>query len=187
MKTKFVLVGAVVAGVILFAWGAAWNMSLDPLVLKQFSNDQAVAATVRQGAASNGLYFSSRGVVAAVRMTPDMADQSNAPVGPFLVKEGLADLALGALLAMLVLAFASATVARDGMLLGLAGLAAGVGISFSDAIWFGFPWSYALLATGEQVFGWMLAGLALGALRRKLLPVAVPVEAAQPRPVAAVA
>ena len=188
MKTKFVLIGALVAGLVIFVWGAAWNTSLDGLVLKQFANDQAVATAVRQAAPANGLYFSSRGVIAAVRMAPDLRDLSNAPMGPFLIKEGITDIALGALLAMLVLAFGLVTVLRDGVLLGLAGLAAGVGVSFSNAIWFGFPWSFALLETGEQVFGWLLAGLALGLLRRRLLREPVPAAAAaQPRPTAVAA
>jgi hypothetical protein len=177
MKTKFVVVGAVLAGLVIFVWGAIWNSTLDELVMKRFANDAAVATTIRQGAPTNGLYYSSRGVVAAVAMRPDMAQITNAEMGPYLVKEGVADLALGALLALLVLAFGSVTAARDGVLCALAGLAAGVGIAFSEAIWFGFPWSYALLATGEQVFGWLLAGLALGWLRRKLLAAPVPVAA----------
>jgi len=188
MKTKFMLIGAVVAGLVLFVWGAIWNMSLDDLVMKQFANDQAVATAVHQAAPANGLYYSTRGVVAAVRMRPDMSDLSNAPMAPFLIREGVTDVALGVLLAMLVLAFGSVTVARDGVLLALAGLAAGVGISFSDSIWFGFPWSFALLETGEQVFGWLLCGLALGLLRRKLLPAPMPAAAvAQPAPTAVAA
>src|SRR4029079_17188324 len=108
--------------------------SLDGLVLKQFSDDVGVATAVRRAAPTDGLYFSSRGVIAAVRRAPDLRDLSTAPMGPFLIKEGITDIALGALLAMLVLAFGSITVARDGVLLGLAGLAAGVGVSFSNAI-----------------------------------------------------
>jgi hypothetical protein len=174
MKTKFILIGAVVAGLVLFVWGAIWNTSLDDLVLRQFNDDTLVATAICHAAPTNGMYYLSRGVFAAVKIQPDMRDVSNAPMGPLLLQEGITDLVLGALLAMLVLAFGPASVPRDGVLLAIAGLAAGVGIAFSNSIWFGFPWSFALLETGEQVLGWLFAGMALGLLRRRLLPVPVP-------------
>jgi hypothetical protein len=53
-------------------------------------------------------------------------------------------------------------------LLGLTGLIAGVETHFPNWNWAGFPTSYLLAGSAYLAGNWMIAGLLLGTLRRKL-------------------
>lgn len=173
MRTRFVLVGAVAAAVVLFVWGGLWNTTVASTQLDAFTDETAAVQAVRANAPENGIYLSTRGVFTAVSLRPDLSDKA-ADLTPMLARQLATDLVLGALLALLVLRLSAATGRADTTLLALAGLTAGISTQMSDWNWFGFPTTWALMGIAELALGWLLAGVALGALHRRMVASRVP-------------
>jgi hypothetical protein len=169
MRFRYLVVGSVVAGVCLFVWGALSNMLL-PLgsgALREFSEDAAVVQSIRANAPANGIYLSPKGVFAAVSFQPDMSDRA-ASIAPFLAREFAADVAIGLMLAILLGLAGVSTAGQAAAVTGAAALAAGVAVPVSDWNWFGFSPAFTAGAAVELLIGWILAGLVLVLLKRKL-------------------
>lgn len=169
MAIKFLAAGAVVAGIILFLWGMVVHAALPIESVKEFKDTQAVVQCLRANAPENGVYLAGEGVLAAVSLRPDLADQSQDLTGR-LITEFVLDVLEGLLLACLLLAVTRATVLGKVGLVAAAALAACLGGVLPGWTWYGFSAPYVLVECLDLVGGWCLAGLALAGLMMRLGP-----------------
>ena len=172
MNAKFLVVGAIVGGVVLFLWGAVTHAVL-PQQLHEFKDEQAIAQVIRTNIATNGVYLSRQGVFASVAFRPDFGDKTH-NILPNLLTQLVTD-TLGALLLCLVLAGirADSVIGRAGWLT-LAGLAVVALKLLPYWNWYGFSPGFIAMEALDVVGKFFIGGLVLGALANKMV-------AAQPR------
>jgi hypothetical protein len=169
VNTRFIAFGTVATVVTLFAWQSISNAAIPwhTATMRPFTNGAAVVQAIRAGAPENGVYFSERGILAAVSLTPDLADKSQA-MGPNFVKQAGIDLVVAVVLCLLVLRLPAAGPVKTGVTLGAAALAVASVIELSDWNWYGFAASYELVNVIDQTIAFFIAGLVLGAIRRRV-------------------
>ncbi|MCI0339675.1 MAG: hypothetical protein L0216_00755 [Planctomycetales bacterium] len=186
MSAKFLVAGTLAGGMTLFVWGAVNHMAVPwpKDTVRMFKDDEAAVRAIREHAPENGAWVSLRGVFLVVRARPDLSAAKEGDVmAANLPLEFASNLLVALLLALVLLrtrCSCSLGYAKVGALMGLA---AGAAIHLSERIWWGHSTMLTLVNFAEVVVGWGLAGLVLGALKRKLLPEAPAGPA--PAPVAA--
>src|SRR5215472_5515167 len=121
MNGKFLAVGAIVGGTVLFLWGGFTHAVL-PAPMRYFNNEQAVVQGVRANAPENGVYFAGAGMLTTVAFRPDLGDKTQ-DIKPNLIIQLVTDV-MAALLLCLVLAGI-----RAGTPLGRAGWLALIGFA----------------------------------------------------------
>jgi hypothetical protein len=168
MNTRFLLVGTIVGAIALFAWQSfsnavlPWHMA----TMRTFPNDSASTASVeaiRAVAQENGVYASTRGVVAAVSLRPDLGDKSQ-EMGGMLARQFLLDLAAAFVFCLVVMRLPAVGALAIGVTLGLAALAISGIQSFSDSIWYGFTYPYSIVNVLDNAIGATIAGIVLATL-----------------------
>ncbi len=169
MSTKFLVVGAVVGGILLFVWGGITHAVLPRVIpaYQVFKDDAAVVQTIHANAPANGVYFSPRGILAAVAFLPDLGDKSK-DITPNLITQFLNDTLSALLLCWLLAGIRGATALGRAGWLTLAALA-----TFSLKVlpywnWYGFSPLFMMLEALDLVGKFFIAGLVLGALMNKL-------------------
>ena len=172
MKTRFLLVGTIVCAIALFAWQSFSNAVLPwhTATMRELPNDSASTASIeaiRSVARENGVYFSHRGVVAAVSLRPDLADRSQ-EMGGMLGRQFLLDLAAAFVLCLVVARMPAASAVATGATLALAALAFSAIQSFSDAIWYGYTYPFAAVNAIDHGVQGAIAGLVLGAILNRM-------------------
>lgn len=172
MNLKYLLIGAVLGGLASFVWGAVYHagIGIDMKIMTEFKDAPAVATFVRDHTGGNGVYYSHQGVIAAVSMTPDMADKSKMSMTPQLVKQYVINAVAAGLLAWLLLFTGVRSSLGAAGLFALAGLAAGVASDLSAWNWYGRPMDFTLAMMVDQVVCFFVAGLVVGWARRKFAP-----------------
>lgn len=75
MNGKYLIVGAIVGGIVLFLWGAVTHAVL-PAPMHAFTNEDAVTQAIRTNTAGNGVYFAKSGILASVAFLPDYGDKT---------------------------------------------------------------------------------------------------------------
>jgi hypothetical protein len=171
MNTRFLVLGTLVTAVALYAWQTVSNAALPwhTATMREFTNNDAVVNATRASAPRNGVYYSKQGIFAAVRFTPDLADQSSMKyMGPMLGRQAAIDLAAALLLTLIVLRLPAGPAPRAGVTLAATALAFGGIKELSDANWYGFSASYALVNTIDLTVQGLIAGLVLGALLNRM-------------------
>jgi hypothetical protein len=171
------LLAAVVGGAVVFAWGAVTHLALPlgDMGISVAPAEAEVVAALKAGLPDPGLYF-----------LPDMRDVQPAdkpPSGPSAFLAWRPDTSYGmganlgvefatgflaALIAALLLGrcAAGASVLRKGLIAMGLGLFGWLSISASYWTWYGFSDGFFLSEGIQQAVGWLLAGLAMGALLR---------------------
>ncbi len=169
MNAKFLVVGAVVGGILLFVWGGLTHAFLPQVIpaYQIFKDDAAVVQTLHANAPANGVYFSPKGILAAVAFLPDLGDKTK-DITPNLITQFLTDTLSALLLCWLLAGIRSVTALGRAGWLTLAAFAA-----FSLKIlpywnWYGFSPLFMLLEALDIVGKFFIAGLVLGALMNKL-------------------
>jgi hypothetical protein len=160
MRIRFLIAGTLVGGVVLSLLGFITAAMLPPR-FKPFKDPQAVVETIRANVSEPDIYTAPQGVFVAV--SSPLSNVGRHIVGQFgiefLVAFGLS----------LVLRTARINTSLGAAaFLGLIGLTAGIETHFPNWNWSGFPSSYLVAGIGYLAANWFIAGLALGALRRKL-------------------
>lgn len=171
------LLAALVGGVVMFLWGAVAHMAL-PFGEIGFSvapGEAAAIAALQETLPEPGLYF-----LPDLRDVPEDQIPASGPAG-FLAWHPETSYAMGgslaieflsgllaALLAALVLGCAASglSVLQKGLATMAMGLFGWLSISASQWTWFGFSDGFFLSEGFQQAFGWLLAGLAMGAVMR---------------------
>ena len=185
---KRILLGAVLGGLIVFAWSALLHMAT-PLGMAGISvlpGEESVLAALRSNVREDGFYF-----FPAAGMSPDMTPEQHeawaermrtGPSGimvvhpqgnePMMVSQLVYELVTDILAALLVafgLAHVLAPYGRRVLLVALAGVFAWLAVSTSYWIWYGFPEAYVGAEAVDQIGGWLLAGLAMAKIVRPIV------------------
>lgn len=191
---KRIVLGGILAGIVVFAWGAISHILL-PLGGAGFrilEREEPVVAALREGAREPGLYFFPT-FDPSRKMTPEEEKAWTekyvaGPTGLIVYRPGGEPPAFGRNLAVeLVTTIAAAMIAayvvsltvapfrKRVLLVAMLGLFAWFSISASYWTWFGYPASYVIAEGIDQVVGWLFGGLVLAAMWRRA---GTPVQAA---------
>ena len=181
-----VLIGALVAGIVVFAWGAVSHMLLPTAGtgIRKLPDEERLVAQLRGTVASPGVYMYP---VLDVDREPTEEEQAaweaayelgprglivfhaggDAPMSPKRFGSELLSNVLAALVAAVVLSLASASFLGRALIVTAMGLFAWLSVNVSYWIWFGFPLDFVLAEAVDQIAGWLLGGIALAAIVRK--------------------
>jgi hypothetical protein len=162
MRTRFLIAGTLAGGLVLtiLNWVTAGML---PPRYKQFRNPAAVAETIRANVDEDDIYTAPPGLFVSVSLRPRLPS-----VGLRFARQFLVELAVACGLSLLVLATPLRSLLHTAGFLGLAGLIAGVETHFPNWNWAGFPMSYLLAGSAYLAGNWLITGLVLGAIRRKM-------------------
>lgn len=170
MRPRLLVIGTLAGALVLFAWQAASHelFHLPERGFRAFPNDSSgsPAHVIRALAPENGMYYSARGIFAAVDMSPSYSDKT-AQFGAMLGKQFALNVAV-----VLVLMLLGERIGEDSVL-GTAGTYALAALAFqgmvdvSNAIWYNFSWTWALANMLDQVIAFFLVGLTIAALRTR--------------------
>lgn len=172
MRSRLLMIGTVAGAIVLFAWQSVSHglLGLPERGLRELPNDSLTASAahaIRAVAPENGIYFSRYGVFAAVGITADYADKTKA-FGPMMLEQLVVDLAVAFVLVLLLDRFAGESVWRTGVTYSALALAYMGCVDVSNWVWWNFPTSYTIGNVVDQVIGFFLVGLTIGALGRRL-------------------
>jgi hypothetical protein len=165
MNSKYLAVGALVGGILLFLWGGLTHAVL-PAPLSTFANEEAVVQTLRANAPVDGVYMSHEGVLAAISFSPPYGRREDR-MGPYLLRQLLSDTLAAALLAFLIAGL-------PGSVFGKACWAAVAGCAaFAIKIvpywnWYGFTPGFIGMEALDMIGKFFLGGLLLAFLAKKL-------------------
>lgn len=170
---RFLLMGTIIGGVLLFAWGAVSHVAIPwwELVLHEFKDSKEVVDAIQDNIPENGVYYARNGVLAAVRIDPNYTG-GEPPMGAKLVRQFITELVTVFLLALLLLKTPIRSPGAAAGFLGLAALAAGAAELIPHWNWYGFSAGFIGLEFIDLIIGWMIVGFVLGAIRRKTAPAA---------------
>jgi hypothetical protein len=180
-----VILAAVLGGIVMFAWGAVSHMvlNIEAGVFKQMPNEDGVAAAMKANLTADGVYF-----MPGMDMSRKPSDEEQAAwaakykQGPtamviyhqvgddfFTPRQFGTQFAsnLGsALIAAIILMFASVGFVRGVIITTLVGLAGWVAILVPYWNWYKFPFEFVRIDLIDQVAGWFLGGLVVAFFMR---------------------
>lgn len=171
MKTKFIILSAVLGGLTLFAWGAIAHMVLPwtNASMNEFASGDAVIEAVKANTTGNGIYFHERGLFAVVAFRPDMGSRMD-NMGLYMLAQVLIEIGAAIAIAILLMFMSAGGVLKAALLSTMAGLAASINLHLSYGLWYGFSCGFVVSEMFNMVAGFFLMGLVIGALRNKILP-----------------
>ena len=171
MRPKFLSSGTLAGGAVLFLWSFVWHgvLPFSDSGMHEFTGNQAIVDTVRANAPTNGIYISPQGIFASVFFSPSLSDQMQVTRENMAV-EFLIDCVVAFLLCLLLVRTRERSTAARAGFLGVAALAAGVNERVSEWNWYGFPPSFVLAAMVETLVGWVLAGIVLSIILKRMAP-----------------
>jgi hypothetical protein len=180
-----VIVGGLVAGLVVFVWGAVSHMALPigELGIRQIPNEDMVLGALRSTIREPGFYFfpgldmskqasqsEQDGWKAKLKEGPAgvliIQPQGAEAMSPRQLWTELATNSVAALLAALLLTQVRSTYWRRVAFVTLLGIFGFVTISVPYWNWYGFPADFTMAEAIDQVVGWFLAGLVLAAIVR---------------------
>jgi hypothetical protein len=190
-----VLVGALVAGIVVFCWGAIAHMALPigTMGIRPIPDDDKVIAAIKDTIREPGFYFipgrdmskplsqsEEEAYAAKVRQGPSgvmvIHPEGSDSMSPRQLLTELGSSVVAALIAALVL-----TQVRSGyfgrvLVVTSMGLFGFLSILVSYWNWYGFPTDFTIGAVLDEVIGWFFAGLVLAAIVRpaKIQKVEIP-------------
>jgi hypothetical protein len=173
MNFRFVVTGTLAGAVALFAWQTLSNTMLDMVIpwhaptIRSFQSNEMAIQAIRAVAPENGLYLAPEGSFTVVSFAPDMRDKSQ-DMGRLLGRQAVIDLAVAFLMTLIVTQIPARRARDTAMLFGVAGLAAAALLYFTLWNWYGFPPRWTAVNTIDTGAGWFLAGLALGAVAKRM-------------------
>lgn len=179
---KRVLLGALVGGTVVFAWGAVSHMVLDlgQDAVLPLPDEEKVVEALQEDVTAPGFYLFpwvdwkkateeerkaweeryARGPVGAIVYSPTGTKPMS--FGQ-LVTELLSNIA-AALIAAIVMARSSSGFLGRVLSVAALGLFAWLSISVSQWNWYGFPTAFVRVEAIDQVVGWLCGGVALAAI-----------------------
>jgi len=169
MNAKFLILGTIVGGIVLFVWGGITHAVL-PQPIREFKDPQAVVQTIRANTEGNAVYFARQGVFTSVAFRPDFGDKTQ-DIAPSLMIQFCTDCLSALLLCLAITRLnANSVLGRAGWLLVL-GLAAFTLKIMPYWNWYGFSTSFIAMEALDLVGKFFIGGLVLSALLNKTLNV----------------
>ncbi len=171
MNAKYLVAGTLVGGIFLFLWGGALHtgVPLEVQGLRELTDGGPVVQALLAQTRGNGVYFSPQGLMVVVAFRPGRNDVTES-IGSNLALEFAANLAQAFLLSLLTLQLRGASAAARAGGIALAAVAAGLENQVSDWNWYGFSTAFTVFELVDVIAGWLVLGLILGALAKKLAP-----------------
>src|SRR5215510_8668454 len=163
---RFLTAGTLLAGMLLSVLNWLTAAILPPRY-KEFRAPQAVVEAIRANVAEDDIYTAPQGLFAAVALWPERPGRSQS-FRQRIAAQFAIEFAVALGLSLLLLATRIRSPVPAAALFGLMGLIAGVETHFPNWNWAGFPTSYLLAGSGYLAGNWLITGLLLGAIRRKL-------------------
>jgi len=166
MLPRFLTAGTLLGGLVLslLNWFTA---AILPPRFEQFRDPDAVVETIRANVSGDDIYTAPQGLFVSVSLRPDLSNRFQ-NFGTRVASQFVIEFAVALGLTVLLLATPTRSSMYAAGFLGLTGLIAGVETYFPLWNWAGFPTSYLLAGSGYLAGNWFIAGLVLGAIRRKL-------------------
>jgi hypothetical protein len=180
-----ILIGGVAAGIVIFFWGFVSHMLLPigEMGLKTVPAEDDLAAALRKDVQEPGLYFlpgvDTSKSQTAEEMEAHMAKVNKGPYGFMVIYPNGRDpslakrlpIELGTNIVCALLAAILVSQLRPGFLVRVAcvtlvGVLASILILVPYWNWYGFPTDFTLAQIGEQIVGWLLAGIVLALIVR---------------------
>jgi hypothetical protein len=190
-----VIVGAVVAGIVVFCWGAIAHMALPigTMGIRPIPGEDKVIAAIKDTIREPGFYFipgrdmskpqsksEEEAYAAKVRQGPSgvmvIHPEGSESMSPGQLLTELGSSVVAALVAALVLTHVRSGYFGRVLVVTAMGLFGFLSILVSYWNWYGFPTDFTIGAVLDEVIGWFLAGLVLAAIIRpaKIERVAIP-------------
>jgi hypothetical protein len=182
---KRVIIGGIVAGVVVFVWGAVSHMALPigTMGIRVISNEETVVEPVKKAIKEPGFYiFPGKDMHRELTESEQkewMDKYQKGPTGILIVHpeggEAMSPRQLGtevatnilcSLLAAFLLSHVRATYPRRVLFVTLLGIFGFITVSVPYWNWYGFPLDFTAAEAIDQVVGWFLAGLVLAAIVR---------------------
>ena len=185
--TGRIVLGGIVGGVVLFAWGVVAHtvLGLGEVGIDGLPAEEAVMKTLAEGIPEPGLYFfpyvdhssemSTEEATAAQEAWA--AKYEEGPIGLLIYhptgKVPLSPMQLGAefvtsvaaaIVVAFLLSFTTTGFGRRLLFVVLLGLVPVLAIHVPYWNWFGFPADYTLAVAVDEIAGWLLAGIPLAAI-----------------------
>jgi hypothetical protein len=180
-----VVLGGLVAGVVVFFWGAISHMALPlgTIGIRQLPNEEGIIAAFRGSITAPGFYFfpgvdhskpvsksEEEMVIAKIKQGPTgvliVHPEGGEAMSPRQLGTELATNVVAALLAAWLLTNVASGYAGRVLFVTLLGIFGFVTISVPYWNWYGFPIDFTLGEAIDQIVGWFLAGLVLAAIVR---------------------
>ncbi len=195
--TKRVLLGGVLAGVVMFLWGAVSHMALGlgDAGIQSLPSEDKVLDAMRENIKDGGFYFfpgEPEGTRTGNKVERDAATKAwtdkfrqgphgiliyhpegTEPMSPGqLLIQLVTDIALALVVAFLLGQVASAMKCFIGrvVFVGLIGLITGLAILVPYWNWYGYPANFTIANMVDQVIGFSLGGLVLAAIVKQAAP-----------------
>jgi len=177
---------AILAGIVMFAWGAVSHMFLGigSIGMKPMPNESSLSATLKTNIAEPGIYFMP-GMEMSQRATDEQQEAWAAkykegptalliynPAGeePMSIKrfgiELVSNIAATLVVGM-ILSLGVAGISRAVTMSVLIGLVGWLSINVSYWNWYRFPTNFVTAELIDQIVGWLLAGFVLGFILKK--------------------
>ena len=175
------IIAAVLAGIVMFMWGAVSHVALGLVdsSMKQVPNEAAVMSAMKTNLTEPGLYvlpgmdMSHKGTEAeqaawaakyaegptAVLIYSPTGEDAMSP-RKFVIE--LASNIAAALVVGMILMLASVSFSRGVSIAALVGMAGWLSINVSYWTWYRFPTNFVTAELVDQIVGWLLAGFVLG-------------------------
>ena len=171
MNAKLLLIGTLAGAFTLFGWETLSNAALPwhMATMRTFPDSTAAVQSIRAHAPDNGLYYDTRGVVAAVSFTPDMIDKSTL-LGPMMVKQIGLNLVVALVLLMGIQRMPRLTTTGYALAFAVGAFAISLSTFVSNWNWWGYPAAWTAVQVVDRTIGFALLGLALGGLLNKWSP-----------------
>ncbi|SRR6266545_2120175 len=164
---RFLVAGTLLGGIVLSVLSSLTAAILPPRY-KPFSDPVAVVETIRAHVAEDDIYTAPQGLFAVVSLRPERSGHFQS-VGLRIATQFAVEFVVALGLTILLLAARISAPLPAALMLGLAGLVAGVETHFPNWNWAGFPTSYLLAGSGYLAANWAIAGWLLGSIRRRSL------------------
>jgi len=182
-----VVLGGLVAGVVVFFWGAIAHMALPlgTIGIRQIPDEEGMLAAFRGRITSPGFYFfpgmdhsktvsqsEKDAVIAKINQGPTgiliIHPEGAEAMSPRQLGTELATNVVSALLAAWLLTNVGAGYARRVLFVTLLGVFGFVTVNVPYWNWYGFPLDFTSAEAIDQIAGWFLAGLVLAAIVRPI-------------------
>jgi hypothetical protein len=188
-----IVAGAVLAGIVVFFWGAISHMALPigTMGIKTIPSEDGVLSALRDAVKEPGFYIfpghdmsrtlsdnEQKAWEEKLKQGPSgiviVAPTGGEPMSPRQLFTELATDILGALLAAILVSQVHGGFLKRVGFVTLLGIFGFVSISVPYWNWYKFPTAFTLAEAIDQVVGWFLAGLVLAAILRTPKPGTIP-------------